>query len=249
MTARALILPGDDDNEFKRWSVAAAIVLAAHVGFMATYLLMPAPESAGAPNAPAVIVDLQPEAAAPPSQFDLAPGPEMQEAQPTPELTPPKPDVEPIPKVETPSDVTLPEQEKVEKPPEKTPVEKKPPAPKTTAAPRSEQRIAARPSAPSVGSEASRAAMATWRDLVVARLQSVKRYPSGETGQGTATVSFSVDRNGRVLSRSLVRGSGVPSLDREVLEMIQRAQPFPSFPPAMAQSVVHLAVPVHFSRH
>src|SRR5262249_6530435 len=148
---------------------------------------------------------------------------------------------------EAPSDVTLPLQEKVEKAEDK-PVEKTPPSPQTTAAPRSDAKIAPKPTAPSLGSAESRAAIARWRDLVIARLQSVKRYPSGEEGQGTATVSFSVDRNGRVLSRSLVRGSGVAALDREVMDMIQRAQPFPSFPPAMPQSAVHLSVPVHFSR-
>lgn len=250
MTVRALILPGHDDgNDFRRWGLAAAIVLAAHVGVMASYLLLPETPPAGAPSAPAVIVDLAPEAAAPPSELDLAPGPEMQEAQPVPEPPKPEPLAEPIPKVETPAEVVLPQQEKVEKPPEeKKEVEKKPPAPRTTAAPRSQRRVAPRPTAPSVGGAESRAAMASWRNLVVARLQSVKRYPSGESGQGTATVSFSVDRNGRVLSRHLARSSGISALDREVMEMIMRAQPFPSFPPAMTQASVHLAVPVHFSR-
>ena len=92
--------------------------------------------------------------------------------------------------------------------------------------------------------------MASWRDLVVARLQQAKRYPSSAEQrheQGVVTLSFSVDRNGRVLSRSIARSSGSSSLDQEVLAMIQRAQPLPAFPPAMTQSVIHLTVPIRFS--
>jgi protein TonB len=81
-------------------------------------------------------------------------------------------------------------------------------------------------------------------------LQSAKRYPSeaqSRREQGVATVSFSVDRNGRVLSRHLVRSSGSSALDQEVLAMVMRAQPLPSFPPAMSQSVIRLSVPIRFS--
>jgi len=45
MTAPALILQGPDAREeFRRWSLAAAIVCAAHLGLMAGYMLMPAAE-------------------------------------------------------------------------------------------------------------------------------------------------------------------------------------------------------------
>ena len=41
MTAKALVLPiPDGAEEFRRWSIAAAIVCAAHVGLMAAYLLV-----------------------------------------------------------------------------------------------------------------------------------------------------------------------------------------------------------------
>jgi protein TonB len=85
---------------------------------------------------------------------------------------------------------------------------------------------------------------------VVARLQQAKRYPSGAEArreQGVATLSFSVNRHGRVVSHRIARSSGHSSLDQEVLAMIQRAQPLPAFPPAMTQAVVHLTVPIRFS--
>jgi len=264
MTAPALILQGPDTREeFRRWVLAAAIVCAGHAGLMAGYLLIPAAEPEGAMESPAVLIDFAPIPVTPASPDDIAPGPDMLEAQPTPK--PPEqvePQVvEPMPRLEAPAEVTLPlpEPKAVEKKPEEnpdkqksetTPVEQNTPAPQTSAAPRSEQNTAATPQAPSPGSEASRNAIAKWRDLVVARLQQNKRYPAtaeGRREQGVVTLSFSVDRNGRVLARSISKSSGVAALDEEVLAMVQRAQPLPAFPPAMMQQSVNLVVPIRFS--
>jgi protein TonB len=266
MTTGALILSNSSaSEEIKRWGLAAAIICAAHFGLMASYLLFPSAEPEGSAASPAVIVELAPLPVAPASQQDLAPGPDMVEAQPTPK-PPPKEEpevVEPAPKMEAPApaEVTLPEPtpKAVEKKPEETPdtqvteappVQQATPAPQTTAAPRSEQQTAATPQAPSPGAAASRAAIASWRDLVMARLQQNKRYPASAESrheQGTATLNFTVDRNGRVTARSIVRSSGVTALDEEVLAMIQRAQPLPAFPVAMPQHSINLTVPIRFS--
>jgi periplasmic protein TonB len=263
--ARAIMLFADDDREdWARWSLAAAIVVAAHAGVIASYLLFAPVEPPGAADAPAVIIDLAPMPVAPESQADLAPGPEMVEAQPMPE--PPKlveaQPVEPLPKLETPAEVLLPMAEpKVEAKPEEEPVEtpqQKPverveqrtPAPQTTAAPRSERRNAPVARAPNPGSSEARAAIASWRDLLLARLQRAKRYPASaeaRRAQGIATLSFSLDRRGRVLSQRIVKSSGHADLDQEVLTMLARAQPLPPFPPAMTQSTVQLSIPIRFS--
>jgi protein TonB len=265
MTAQALILAGPNAREeFWRWSLAAAIVVAAHVGLMAGHLLLPESQPEGAAVSPAVIVELAPLPVAPASPDDLAPGPDMVEAQQTP--TPPEQQaepevVEPMPKIEAPAEVTLPlpEPKAVEKKPEEQPeapkteappVQQNTPAPRTTAAPRSEQNTAATPQAPSPGSTANRAAIAKWRDLVLARLQQNKSYPASAEArreQGVATLSFTVDRNGRVLVRSIARSSGSSALDAEVLAMVQRSQPLPAFPAAMTQQSVNLVVPIRFS--
>jgi protein TonB len=244
--------------------MAAAAVTGAHAVGIASYLLFASVAPPGAANAPAVIMDLAPIAAAPESRADLAPGPEMVEAQPV--IEPPKPvettPLEPLPKIEAPAEVVLPTPEpKIEAKPEDKPVEKsqerpverveqRPAAPQTTAAPRSQRRDAPVARAPSPGSSEASAAVASWRDLLVARLQRAKRYPpSAEArhAQGIATLRFSLDRNGRVLSSAIVRSSGHADLDQEVLALVQRAQPLPPFPPAMPQSVVHLSVPIRFS--
>ena len=265
MTARALILPDQGfGEEFKRWGLAAAVVCAAHFGLMAGYLLLPAPEPDGSMDSPVVIIDFAPVPVVPSSPDDIAPGPDMVEAQPTPKPPPQvEPEVvEPTPKMEapTPAEVTLPEpkpkavEQKSEQPPDTQKTETKEvrvqaaPAPQTTAAPRSEQNTAAVPQAPSPGSAATRAAIASWRNLVVARLQSAKRYPSGAEGNHLVLVSFTIDRNGQVIARSIVRSSGNSVFDQEALAMVMRAAPFPPVPVAIPGPSVVLPVPINFSR-
>jgi protein TonB len=267
MTSGALILPKlSVGEEFKRWGFAATLVCAAHAGLMAGYLMLPESDPEGASVSPAVILELAPMPVAPASQQDLAPGPDMVEAQAAP--TPPpqvEPEVvEPTPKLEAPepSEVTLPEpkpkvveqkQEDVpetQKPVETPPVQQDTPAPQTTAAPRSEQNTAATPAAPSPGTVSNRNAIASWRELLMMRLQQNKRYPrsaEARRDQGVVSLNFTVDRSGRVLARKIVKSSGVAALDEEVLAMIERAQPLPAFPVAMTQQSVNLIVPIRFS--
>ena len=129
---------------------------------------------------------------------------------------------------ETTTDVTLPE----EKPPEK--VEPTNPSPRNTA------RVEA--TAPRIDP--------SWTTLLFKQLQRYKSYPSGARArneQGVVTLSFTVDRDGHVLSRQIVTGSGHPDLDAEVLTMIERAQPLPAFPASMTQAQQDFTVPIRFS--
>jgi len=90
----------------------------------------------------------------------------------------------------------------------------------------------------------------SWQTALVRHLQQYKRYPSeaqsrGE--EGIVMLSFSVDRSGHVLAREIVRSSGHPELDREVMSMIERAQPLPPFPASMPEAKLDLTVPIRFS--
>jgi protein TonB len=60
-------------------------------------------------------------------------------------------------------------------------------------------------------------------------------------------LAFSVDRDGHVVSRHIVKGSGFSDLDAEVLALIERAQPLPAFPPSMTEHELNLTVPIRFS--
>jgi len=85
--------------------------------------------------------------------------------------------------------------------------------------------------------------------LVSAHLRRHQQYPSDARSrgdQGTATVSFSLDSGGRVTSSSLVRGSGISSIDQEVQAMVRRSSPFPAPPSGRG---VSFKVPVSFRLH
>lgn len=66
--------------------------------------------------------------------------------------------------------------------------------------------------------------------------------------EGTAVLRLAVDRNGRVSEWKIERSSGHGLLDREVEEMVRRAQPFPA-PPAGAAlpETVEVTLPVDFT--
>jgi len=135
---------------------------------------------------------------------------------------------QPPPPQDTTTDVTLPE----EKPPEK--VEPTNPSPRSTA------RVDA--AAPHIDP--------SWTTLLFKQLQRFKSYPSGARArneQGVVMLTFTVDRDGHVVSRQIVTGSGHPDLDAEVLTMIDRAQPLPAFPASMTQAQQDFTVPIRFS--
>jgi protein TonB len=134
----------------------------------------------------------------------------------------------PTPPKETSEDAILPE----EKPPEK--VEQTSPAPRTT--------VRAEASAPHIDP--------SWQSLLLKHLQQFKNYPAGarEHGeQGVVMLAFTMDRDGKVLSRRIVSSSGHPDLDAEVLALVERAQPLPAFPASMNEDRLDLTVPIRFS--
>ena len=141
-----------------------------------------------------------------------------------------KVDQPPPPPQETTPEVTLPE----EKPPEK--IEPTPPVPRTS--------VKTEAAAPRIDP--------SWVTLVAKQLQRFKNYPGGareRNEQGVVRLSFTVDRNGHVVSREILKGSGYPDLDAEVLSMLERAQPLPAFPPSMTQEQQNFDVPIRFALH
>lgn len=112
-------------------------------------------------------------------------------------------------------------------------------------------RLAAQPGAAApvaASAPVSGASMASWRGSLIAHLNRYKRFPAGAHGAGAASVSFTIDRSGRVLSSSLVRSSGDAALDGEAVAMMQRASPVPQPPENMGGRTISLAVPIRFNR-
>ena len=251
----------DEDLHLGRWALAGGIVVAAHAGLVAAYMLMgPTEQVAGAAAQP-ILIDFAPEAAAPETENDLAPGEESMESQETP-----VPDVkqevaeEPIlevPPTETPDpEIVIPpkKQEVVEKKEEPTPTPPEPVKEKPVeikkksvqqqrSAPKTPKR-ARTAVAPNPGLAGSINALPSYKSLLSAHINRFKR-PAG--GTGTAVVSFVVDRSGRVVSRSLTRSSGNSAADAEAMATIARAAPMPAFPAAVTQTTLAFTQAIRFN--
>lgn len=99
------------------------------------------------------------------------------------------------------------------------------------------------------GSGAGGKGVANYQGRLVAWMNRYKRYPDRARRlrqEGTVRVSFTIDRNGRLLSHRIVGGSGYPLLDQEVQAMLERANPMPAFPTGMSQSQLTVTVPINF---
>lgn len=92
-------------------------------------------------------------------------------------------------------------------------------------------------------------AVDSWQRSVLAHLGRHKRYPAEARSRGVegeVRVAFTVDRSGRIVTAAVLRPSGNPSLDREALDMLTRAQPLPPLPVLATPDQGRLVVPVRY---
>lgn len=64
--------------------------------------------------------------------------------------------------------------------------------------------------------------------------------------QGEATVELQIDGSGNMLSSKIHDSSGYEVLDKQALEMVKKASPFPSPPDALRGRTFNILVPVSF---
>ena len=57
---------------------------------------------------------------------------------------------------------------------------------------------------------------------------------------------FELDGSGNVLSANVKEGSGFEALDKQALEMVRKASPFPAPPEALRERSFNITVPVSF---
>jgi len=241
MNALALHLP--EERSAPRWMFAAAAILALHAAIVAAVALWYARGPVEQNIPPAIVVTLAPvESSSPEIQDqDIAVGPTMQQAEAAPP-EPPKVEEKPEERVEQPpsppqqAEVTLPRNEPKEEEKPKPVVQ--PPAPETRAPPKNEH----------VG-QFSQAGSNAYNALVFGHLQKFKRYPSAAHGKsGTVVVRFVLNRAGEVTESAVTKSSGNDVLDREAIEILRRASPFPAFPAAKPGTQDLYIAPVAFSR-
>ncbi|WP_375461146.1 cell envelope integrity protein TolA [uncultured Enterovirga sp.] len=97
----------------------------------------------------------------------------------------------------------------------------------------------------SASSGASAASSAAWRSQLVAYLQGRLRYPPGSVSTGSAGVSFLVSRSGGIVSASLVRSSGNPTLDAAAMAVFRGSVPPP---PAGYDGSLSFSIPIRFNQ-
>ena len=250
-----------------RWGLSTAVVLVAHVSVAAAIVGWSDADDTTDPVG-AMVVELAPVPVAPMNTpSDIQPGPEQQQAEATPERIA-KPTEKPVDKVverekvKEQQDIPTKENPDValqKKTPEPQPEKPKPSeaqlaAPVTTAPQMSRVEIAAVAAAPlqTLFNLNESNAIPTWKRLVASKLERNKKYPSSAHARdekGVVELEFSVDRQGRLKSSRILKSSGSDALDRETLDLVQRAQPFASPPAAMTGEEVFLVVPIRFNIH
>ena len=234
-------------REVLRWSICFAAMLALHGGIAAA-LLTRQEEGDVLDSVTSVEVDFTSEAfrdtqardvpaGEEQMQTDVAPPP-MEKAELKSETEVPTP---PLPAVENPEVAlqTVPEQQREEK--KEDEAEKNP----NVAPPLVSASTTSAPTAASVRT----ASAVSWKRRIGLHLQRNKRYPAAAQARrehGIARVAFLVDRTGRVISSSVVQSSGSAALDRETLDLLQRAQPLPVPPPDVPGGPFSFSVPVRF---
>ncbi|MBN4054598.1 energy transducer TonB [Nitrospira defluvii] len=115
--------------------------------------------------------------------------------------------------------------------------------------------VLSEPSPHSTGSDVSRlneeaeAAIVAYEQQLVAWLEQHKRYPRqakrlGIVGEGLLRIR--IDRAGQTQFVALERGTGHRLLDRAALDMVHRANPFPSIPKNDSREEIEFIVPLAF---
>jgi protein TonB len=244
-------LGAQDGRGLYRWLISGAVVLLAHGSLAAAVVQWHETVEADEPSG-AIVINLAPMPVAPTEvPTELPPGPEQIEAQAAPtkpveEQQELQPELAPAPDPE----VVL-----AEKPPKQEPLPtavSQPPAPATTAPQVPQAAVAALAAAPmqSIPVITNSNAIPSWKRQVVVMLERNKRYPAlarTHHEQGTAQLAFTLDREGHVVASRIVKSSGSPTLDKESLDLLQRAQPFPPAPPELPGAQISLTVPIRFN--
>jgi protein TonB len=230
----------EDLADLRRWAICGAIVVLVHGGLAAAVVdwheLVDPAEPSGA-----IVVEFAPELVAAPEQV-------QQDAVPD----------KPVEKVEEKVEekIEAKGEEEVEQKVEPKPVEEQPrdAVPVTTPPPPEQTQIAALPAGPVQGPQIKpidAKVLQAWMGQLSSLLERHKRYPAAAVSrreQGTAQISFSLDRQGRVIESRIVKSSGVAALDEEALALLHRAEPFPVWPPDQFPGErLDLTLPIRFS--
>lgn len=188
----------------------------------------------------------------------------LPEPPPAPEPAPPQPEVvkpriEPKTKPE-PKPIIKPEpapltqkNEPVAEPPPQQPAEVIAIAPKPNTAPPAQSvptPIPVKPEPPPAPSQADvEDARGKYGNSLWGAISKHKKYPkiaAMRNWQGEAIVELELDGSGKLKSKKITQSSGYEVLDKQALEMVDKALPFPAPPEALRGTNFTITVPVPF---
>ncbi len=98
----------------------------------------------------------------------------------------------------------------------------------------------------SVNAATRRALQSRWGAKIQARVHRRLVYPRGARGTGSARVSLTIDRAGRLVGLRLTRSSGVAAFDRAALNAVRRAGRFPKAPPELRKASYSFSLSLSF---
>ena len=136
----------------------------------------------------------------------------------------------------------VPKPEAQEAPPEKPSLEPRPPEPV-------QEVVLSTPTKPSTA-PLDAAATAQYEQLLVAWLEKHKKYPRRAKRlriEGQGKLRILIDRTGRLQNVTLEQRTGNKLLDKAILEMAERANPFPPIPESDLRQELEFIVPVIFA--
>ncbi len=259
-------------SRLRRWSIAGAVMFSMHAAAGTLALIDWPQDETSEDTSGAFMLELAAEAAAPPTEpVNLAIGARAEEVAASAAMVPMQevkekaesetPNVAESPLAPKPEVVVQKKQEVVEKPKEEpqndeprpqietvatatsAPQEAKAPPP--VEAPPAEQAVGPKQGVSSKPSEA----MITWQKAVALHLNKHKRFPQDARDhgdEGIAVVWFSLDRSGKVITGRLDRSCGSSQLDKEAVEVLNRASPFPRPPTELADLSFNFSLPIRF---
>jgi len=255
-------------NRWLRWAGAGALIVLIHVGGAAWAIYNPPEEEIDDEIAGAIVMELAPLTSTQrPDTPETAIGPQTEEAVPTPPTTEKVEELKPLdipqfdqsplaPEPEVALPVAKPVEEVEEKEEELKEVQPENLAPQQTAAaqsmapPQIQAKEAPVVAAQQMGdAKKNTKALLTYRKALHLHLKKHQRYPAEARNrgqQGTVEVQFAIDRTGKVVTRSVRKSSGNPSLDQEALAAIERASPFPLPPDEELGETLRYAMPIQF---
>jgi periplasmic protein TonB len=246
-----------------RWAAAALVVCGLHAGGIALAIMHQPEDDAWNDPAGGLTVDLAAlPAPTPVNSEDVAHGPEQQYGKPLTEASKqvveklqedipvversPAPDPEVVLPKPRPDEKEQPQEEPREAAEKQVQQEE---GEELTAAP---PRVEAQPApsgAKSEGQSASIArAQAGWMKGLLRELNRHKRVPDAARSQrGTweATVAFTLDRAGQVVTSQIVKSCGVAALDEEALALLKRVR-FPPAPDGLPGETFDYTLPIKF---